>query len=131
MGSIKGWERQSSSTQEENDCEPETTQFKRKKFRGWSFAGTIIADQIEGIIIDAATGAWYKPDVTEPWVTKIDYDNYLYTIEYKAIPIKKDKAAATGPLPIVEKLRDLKKLLDEGILTQEEYEKEKAKILKH
>jgi len=28
-----------------------------------------------------------------------------------------------------EKLRELKKLLDEGIITQEEFEKEKKKIL--
>lgn len=123
---------------EEENCEPETTQFKSRVFRGWSFLGTIILDQIEGVIIDAATGAWYKPDVKEPGITKIDYDNYLYTIPYSAKPKKevtpplvepKKETVNAVPKSKADKLRELKQLLDEGILTQEEFEKEKKKIL--
>ena len=82
--------------------------------------------------------------MSEQGVSKIDYDHFLYTINYKAIP-KKD--VVTNPKETskeeetskegsysdaqskADKLRELKQLLDEGILTQEEYEKEKAKIL--
>lgn len=131
-------------TIEEDNCEPETTYFKSRKFRGWAFVGTLIVDQIEGIIIDASTGAWWKPDIKEPGVTKIDYDNYRYTIPYKAIPRNNsDKKSSnisnpnealnsknkTIPDSKAAKLRELKKLLDEGILTQEEFEKEKKKVL--
>ena len=44
-----------------------------------------------GVAVDAATGAWWKPDITEKGVSKIDYDHYLYTIEYKAIPAKEQE----------------------------------------
>ena len=89
-------------------------------------------------MVDAATGAWWKPDVSEKGVSKIDYDNFLYTINYNAIPKKdvdistikaeKDKTPANQQSK-ADKLRELKQLLDDGILTQEEYEKEKTKIL--
>lgn len=42
------------------------------------------------------------------------------------MPLANDPASAS---PKTAKLRDLKKLLDEGVLTKEEYEKEKKKTL--
>ena len=76
--------------------------------------------------------------MSEQGVSKIDYDHFLYTINYKAIP-KKDvvtnsketskEGSYSDAQSKADKLRELKQLLDEGILTQEEYEKEKAKIL--
>ncbi len=135
-------------TVQEENCEPETTSFTKRSFRGWAFVGTLIGwtgfvpytyiPLPWGVVVDASTGAWWKPDVSEQGVSKIDYDHFLYTINYKAIP-KKD--VVTNPKETSKedsysdaqskagKLRELKQLLDEGILTQEEYEKEKAKIL--
>lgn len=137
-----------SITVQEENCEPETTHFTRKAFRGWAFVGTLVGwtgivpytyiPLPWGVAVDGITGAWWKPDVNEKGVSKIDYDHFLYTINYKAIP-KKD--VVTNPKETskegsysdaqskADKLRELKQLLDEGILTQEEYEKEKAKIL--
>lgn len=77
--------------------------------------------------------------MAEKGVSRIDYDNFLYTINYNAIP-KKDsaidpkntggkQATPNNDKTKADKLRELKQLLDEGILTVEEYEKEKAKIL--
>ena len=135
-------------TVREENCEPETTRFSSKTFRGWSFVGTVLGwtGWIQGtyiflpwgIVVDACTGAWWKPDVTEKGVSKIDYDNFLYTIIYNAVPKKEpminpDETNKENMNSVVksktEKLRELKQLLDEGILTQEEYEIEKAKIL--
>lgn len=133
--------------QEEN-CEPETSRFTSKTFRGWAFVGTVLGwtGWIPntyiflpwGIAVDAITGAWWKPDITEAGVSKIDYDNFLYTITYKGIPKKESTItphettkgdALPGTKSKTDKLRELKQLLDEGVLTQEEYEKEKTKIL--
>jgi hypothetical protein len=50
-----------------------------------------------------------------------DTVNVKQAIPANSEPVKKSKA---------ESLRELKELLDEGILTQEEFEKEKIKILK-
>ena len=147
------------TVQEGND-EPQTTIYNGRKFRGWAFVGSLLWNfpiPLTGIIIDACTGAWWKPDVNEQGVTKIDIDNYLYTITYSpttikpnttnppvSVPIQQEPASGTIMEPTItpsvapnqaltktkaEALRELKQLLDEGILTQEEYEKEKAKLL--
>ena len=135
----------------EEGYESETTNYTRKKFRGWAFVGTLLGwtGVIEpgiplpwGVVVDAATGAWWKPDETEAGVRKIDYDHFLYIINYgnkiekkKAIENKndelKDSSEKNGRKIVTkaDKLRELKQLLDDGILTQEEYEVEKAKIL--
>ena len=149
-------------TVQEGEDEPQTTIFSGRKFR----AGTLVFDLLlgwvppipVGVIVDAATGAWWKPDDRELGVTKIDTDNYLYTITYRpnekksgspntpaSTPTSQTPAATTVSEPTItpptvtptkpltqtktETLRELKKLLDEGVLTQEEYDKEKAKLL--
>lgn len=135
-------------TVQEENCEPETVKFTRRSFRGWPFAGSLVGWTFYltnapyviipvGVIVDACTGAWWKPDVTEKGVSKIDYDNFLYTITYKAIPknesiikLEENKEPIdSNSKSKADMLRELKQLLDEGVLTQEEYEKEKAKVL--
>ena len=127
-------------TVKEENCEPETTRFSSKSFRGWAFAGTVLGwtGLIEpgiplpwGVIVDGCTGAWWKPDETERGVRKIDYDHFLYIINYGSKIEQKDeiKPEKQEAVSKNDKLRELKKLLDDGILTQEEYETEKAKIL--
>lgn len=136
-------------TVQEENCEPETMQFSKRTFRGWAFVGTLVGWTFyltnapyvlipAGVVVDACTGAWWKPDVTEKGVSKIDYDNFLYTITYKAIPKKETvimpEEINKGPMDSSTKskaeiLRELKQLFDDGVLTQEEYEKEKAKVL--
>lgn len=149
---------------QDGDDEPQTTIFRGRKFR----TGTLICDillfglltppiPLGSVIIDACTGAWWKPDENEPGVSKIDVDNYQYTITYKpttnklnttnppvSMPLPQEPATGTITEPAItpsvkpiqpltktktEALRELKQLLDEGILTQEEYDKEKAKLL--
>lgn len=127
-------------TVKEENCEPETTRFNSKSFRGWAFAGTVLGwtGLIEpgiplpwGVVVDGCTGAWWKPDETEHGVRKIDYDHFLYIINYGSKLEQKDEMKTekqdTGSKN--DKLRELKQLLDDGVLTQEEFEKEKAKIL--
>ena len=133
-------------TVQEENCESETTRFTRKSFRGWAFVGTLVGwtgvvpntyiPLPWGVVVDGITGAWWKPDINETGVSKIDYDHFLYTINYKAIPkadqiipTETPKEKASPEKSKGERLRELKQLLDDGILTQKEYEKEKAKIL--
>lgn len=148
-------------TVQEGDDEPQTTLFSGRKFR----TGTLFADfflpffpPIGALIVDAIVGSWWRPDENETGVSRIDVDNYLYTITYKpnitkpnttnppvSIPAPRDPALNSTEEPAItpsiapsqsltktktEALRELKKLLDDGILTQEEFEKEKAKLLK-
>ncbi|WP_375578881.1 PEGA domain-containing protein [Marivirga tractuosa] len=66
--------------------------------------------------IDIATGA----------VTK--YDNY-YNFRLRPIEGKTNNPYTSNNMDKYEKLLSLKKLLEEGVITQEEFEKEKTKIL--
>ena len=145
-------------TVQEGDDEPQTVLFSGRKFR----TGTLIADFFLPIppgtfILDAITGAWWRPDDGDSRITRIDVKNYLYTITYTpktktntthtpvSRPIPKEPDTNTSVEPTIttptvtpsqtstkskaESLRELKQLLDEGILTQEEYDKEKTKLL--
>ena len=144
---------------QEGDDDPQTVLFSGRKFR----TGTLIADFFLPIppgtfILDAITGAWWRPDDGDSRITRESVKNYLYTITYNPkekkpsitstpVPVSTPQTPVTGSIsepsttpPTVtptkpltqskaEELRELKKLLDEGVLTQEEYDKEKAKLL--
>lgn len=70
---------------------------------------------------------------------------FLWTMKYnpsrtyELLPASSDAPSSVSPMPLANdpsvstskavRLRDLKKLLDDGILTKDEYEKEKKKVL--
>lgn len=124
-------------TVKEDNCKEETTRFTQRSFRVGAFIGNLgfTAFSPIGFIVDAATGSIYKPNEKEEGVYEIDKTRFLYTIKYKAIPINSQKTGEDKNGFIQQdmfksdQLRELKRLFDEGILTQDEYEKEKAKIL--
>jgi hypothetical protein len=66
--------------------------------------------------IDIATGA----------ITK--YDNY-YNFQLRPLEFNDTRSITESKMEKYEKLVQLKKLLEDGVITQEEFEKEKAKIL--
>ena len=116
-----------SVTIKEDGCETQIKNFKQRKFRGWAFAGTVLGwtGLINGIplpwgvVVDGATGAWWKPDINEKGVTKQDFNNYIYQIDYTGCPtnqnnqinIATEKEQNTKSK--AERLRELKQLLDE------------------
>jgi len=78
----------------EDGCETETKKFTQRTFRGWAFVGTIITwtglsinggpwiPIPFGVIVDGATGAWWKPEINEKGVSKQDYKHFMYQIDY-------------------------------------------------
>lgn len=64
-------------TVQEGDDEPQTSVFSGKRFRTGTLVADILAFFPVGIIIDAITGAWWRPDEREMGVSRIDVDNYL------------------------------------------------------
>ena len=122
-------------------CSEEVKNFTRKELRGWAFFGSLVGwtgfipgtiiPIPWGIAIDAATGAMWKPDINEIGVSKVDYKNYVYTINYTgcSVPLVDKVTIKTNTKSKVERLKELKKLLDEGIITQSEFDSEKKKIL--
>jgi hypothetical protein len=84
-------------TIKKDNCASQTVRFTQRQFRGWAFAGTLLCTGLVyyipipvGVIVDASTGAWWKPDITEKGVTKQDYNHYIYSINYTGCK-KKDK----------------------------------------
>lgn len=125
-------------------CLTETRHFVLRQFRGWSFLGTLVtftgitkSSGIPlpfGVAVDGATGAWWKPDINEKGVSKEDYKHYMYRVDYTGcstdttqyVPIKLVHQDFSSK---VAKLKELKSLYDQGVLTKEDYEKEKQKVL--
>jgi len=128
-----------SVTVKKEGCETQTKNFTQKSFRGWAFVGTLVGwtgiySGIPipfGVVVDAATGAWWKPDINEKGVTKQDYNHYIYQIDYTGCDTKAETTInkKSNLKSKADRLRELKKLLDEGVITKEEFEKEKKKIL--
>lgn len=132
-----------SVTIKKTGCEDQTINYTQKKFRGWAFTGSLLAftglvPELYipipwGIAVDFGTGACWKPDINEKGVAKLDYDHYVYQIDYTGCDTKTESVIinnkTTNSESKINKLRELKKLLDEGIITTEEFEKEKKKIL--
>lgn len=83
-----------SVTIKKEGCETETKNFTQRSFRGWAFVGTVVGwtgltinggpwlPIPFGVIVDGATGAWWKPDVNEKGVRKEDYKHFTYQIDY-------------------------------------------------
>ena len=124
-------------TVQDENCEPQKFYFTSRKFRGWSLAGSIffwtfLVGSVLlpiGTVIDLATGALWKPNNNEPGVYKKSYKNYEYQLFYNNCSPKKEEPTAIKTKDKIQMLLDLKKLLDQNILTQEEFDKEKSKIL--
>ena len=79
-----------SITVAEKGCAEQTVNFSSRSFRGGAFVGTVIgwSGLLSGIplpwgaAVDLMTGSLWKPDVNEPGVSKTDYKNYTYLINY-------------------------------------------------
>ncbi len=137
-------------TIKEDGCESQNFKYKSRTFRGWALLGSLSFFSYSifpyGTIIDLINGAYWKPSIFERGVSKKNYKNFAYNIEYTGCKAKEEKQTIlinsapqqTGDSQDdlinkakqkADRLREMKKLLDEGILNQEEYDKEKKKIL--
>jgi len=169
----------------EDSCESQKFRFNKKKLR-WgalvtSTVGSVFVNAfyiqipiddttkltlppIPGFaIFDIITGAAWKPYQKEKGITKVNFRQYQYTLNYTGCETKNAKIAeeiiisqpaiTREPVKPVEtpviqqevpvqnttpqnkgqekiaRLKELKRLQDEGILTPEEFEREKQKVL--
>ncbi len=122
----------------EDGCSEQEFNFTSRSFRGWSLVGTIVTwtglvngvPLPWGVVVDAATGAWFKPNVMENNVMKMDYDNFSYIIDYKGCeqPMITNKPVTSDNLTDEEKRVMLKVLLKQGKISQEEYDREIGRL---
>lgn len=111
-------------------CPSQNFEFTNRVFRGWAFVGSL---SLTGNVIpflpnvlDFIVGAYWKPDVKDPSITKLDYDTFSYDLSYTCdttIPSEENINS------IESKLLELKELFDKGVITEEEYKTSRLKIL--
>jgi len=65
----------------QDGCATKTQNFDRK-FRTGNFILSVISWGIIGIAVDLGTGASYKPDHSNPAVTKKSDKDYTFTVDY-------------------------------------------------
>lgn len=82
-----------SVTIEEEGCQPKLYDFTTRAFRGWALTGTLFLGSISTFYlfsipipwaeaVDLINGAFWKPNTDEKGITKIDFKNFQYTINY-------------------------------------------------
>jgi hypothetical protein len=78
-------------------CKKHTHSFNSKKARPLAVIGSIsevssmVVNQQAAIplgsILDLLIGSYWKPNVKNPLINKIDYDNFQYILEYPGCPV--------------------------------------------
>ena len=79
-----------SFTVREDGCNEQQFSYTSRTFRGWAFVGTIVGwtgliygiPLPWGVAVDLATGAVWKPNDMEKGVSKEDYKNFKYQVNY-------------------------------------------------
>jgi hypothetical protein len=69
-------------TLKNSGCQDQTFVYKKSSIRGWALAGSLLSWSTYGIIVDAVTGALVKPNVNEKGLSKENYKNFKYTLDY-------------------------------------------------
>lgn len=90
-----------------------------------------------GNFIDFATGAYWKPEKSDPSIRKVDYNNYQYYLDYSLCNVQQPgfSPAVNQAKPVnavqtkEEKLIELKELFDSGMITEEEYLSSRKEVL--
>jgi len=91
-----------SFTLRKEGCKDQVYSFHSRTFRGWAFCGSLVTWTFivngavpipVGLVVDLATGAYWKPNVKEPGVIKMDYKNFKYLVTYEDCPDQEVKPA--------------------------------------
>lgn len=99
-----------------------STQSLSASLDGWYIGNIIFGGLIGWLIVDPATGAMWKLPETA-------YGGLAVDPQYQAKVSEGDRAGANEK-SATDRLRDIKDLHDNGILSTEEYEAKKAELLK-
>lgn len=126
-------------------CPEQQFNYTTRGFRGWALVGSFITFSIPtpigipfplGNIVDLATGAYFKPEKSDPSIRKVDYNNYHYNLDYSLCNVKRPNVSPDRmeSKPLVaqskeDKLIELKELFDSGMITEEEYQSSRKAVL--
>ena len=66
----------------EDGCKEQEFNFSSSTFRVGALCGSIAVWGIFGVLVDAATGAFMKPDINVKGVRQLNYKNFRYELDY-------------------------------------------------
>ncbi len=85
----------------QDGCETKQYKYATRTIRGWSILGSLVTWTLTitspatgtifipvGLVVDLATGAFYKPNVMERGVSKMDYKNFKYRVDYSSCSVE-------------------------------------------
>jgi hypothetical protein len=124
-------------TVQQEGCEKEDFIYTHRKLRGWAFTGSILVFSAGsiipisyGLLLDFALGSVWKPDNSEKGIIKNDYNHYNYILDYTGCNNHYTEPVIAKPIKTKEeRLKQLKTWFDEDLITEEEYNTERQKIL--
>jgi hypothetical protein len=80
----------------EEGCKAQNYAFTSRTFRGWAFVGSLLGWTFItteggiplpiGVVVDLVTGAVWKPNTSENGVSKDNYKNFIYVVQYTPCP---------------------------------------------
>jgi hypothetical protein len=73
----------------EDGCDPVNFNFYTRDFRGWAMVGSYFTFGVIGLIVDAVSGACWRPDLADPRIHRLNTKNYLYQVNLP--PCEADK----------------------------------------
>jgi hypothetical protein len=100
----------------EDGCAEQKYDYNSRTFRGWAFVGTIVGwtGLISGIplpwgvVTDLSTGAVWKPNVSEMGISKENYKNFKYQVNYSTCTQNKTETS--------QQLQDVVYLKNGGVI---------------
>jgi len=130
----------------QDGCPEQQFNFNTRAFRGWALLGSFVTFSIItptgipipiGNVVDFATGAYWKPEQSDPAIRKVDYNNYHYNLDYNLCNVEQPRFSPeviqSKPVNAVQskedKLIELKELFDSGMITEEEYLSSRKAVL--
>ncbi len=123
-------------TVKKEGCDDQNFAYVSKRVRGWALANSILFFTSAapfpipyGALIDFAFGSIYKPDIRERGIIKNDFRHYNYILDYTGCDASKPVIVKKSEFSVEERLKELKLLFEQGLISEEEYNEQRKKIL--
>lgn len=76
----------------EENYKEQVFNYNTKDFTAWTLLGDIfVFGGVPGILVDAISGSWYRPDTNVLSVKQLNGNTFLYELIYDKCPIKKEE----------------------------------------
>jgi len=87
----------------EDGCDPINFNFYTRDFRGWAMVGSYFSFGLIGLLVDAVSGACWRPDLGDPRIHRLSTRNFLYQVNLPPCDAEKENPTEKQREPVAEK----------------------------